>query len=280
MNTLNNKLEDKIVKTGNQFKILFLGDIVGRPGRRAVAKFLADIKKKEQIDFVIANGENLASGKGMTFDKYNEMLEAGVDYFTSGNHIWNNSDIIPYLKNNSVKILRPANYTKDTPGQGFVHLEINGTKILLANLLGRVFMPILLSDPFETAEEFLAESKDEIVIIDFHAEATSEKIALGYYLDGKASAILGTHTHVQTADETILSEGTAYITDVGMCGPKDSVLGVDKRIIIKQFLTGLPQSHKVAVGDSIVNAVIINFDKKTKKASRITRIFETIKVEN
>lgn len=268
------------METKDSFKVLFLGDIVGKPGRRSVTKFLSNIKKKEQIDFVVANGENLASGKGMTHDKYQEMLDAGVDYFTSGNHIWNNSDIIPYLKDNSVKILRPANYTKDTPGQGFVHLEINGTKILLANLLGRVFMPILLNDPFETADEILAESKDEIVVMDFHAEATSEKIALGYYLDGKVGAVLGTHTHVQTADENILPGGTAFISDVGMCGPKESVLGVDKSIIIKQFLTGLPQSHKVAIGDSIVNAVIVKFNKKTKKASEIIRIFETIKVEN
>ena len=261
-------------------KILFIGDIVGRPGRRAASHILPMLKDKERVDLVIANGENLAGGKGMTFATYEEMLKAGVDYFTSGNHIWNNADIIPHLKSKSVKILRPANYSKDTPGLGVVTIEVKGTKVTLANLLGRVFLPILVSDPFETADDIALENKDSIIIFDFHAEATSEKMALGYFLDGRASAVLGTHTHVQTADERILPKGTAFISDAGMCGPKESVLGVEKEIILKQFLTGLPQSHKVASGDMIFNAVMISIDKKTKKAVEIKRVFETIKGEN
>ncbi|MFA7253856.1 MAG: TIGR00282 family metallophosphoesterase [Patescibacteria group bacterium] len=256
-------------------KILFIGDIVGKPGRKAVAHFVPLIRKAENIDLVVANGENLAGGSGMTFEKYKEMIETGVDYLTSGNHIWKNRDIIPYMKDNSVKVLRPANYPNNPPGQGMVSINVAGVKVVLANLLGRVFIPDLVQDPFSSAGEIVDSSRDSIIIIDFHAEATSEKAALAHFLDGKVSAVLGTHTHVQTADESILEKGTAFISDVGMCGPKDSVLGVDKGIIIKGFLTGLPQSHKVALGESIFNGVIIEIDKKTKKALSISRIFET-----
>jgi len=264
------------MKTENSIKVLFIGDIVGRSGRRAVKEVLPTLKKEENIDFAFANGENLAGGKGMTFDTYQEMIDCGIDYFTSGNHIWNNADIIPYLKEKSVKILRPANYSDDTPGLGAVELSKGKTKITLANILGRVFMPIILDDPFETAEQIVADHKDSIVIIDFHAEATSEKSALAHYLDGKAGAVLGTHTHVQTADETILPKGTAFISDIGMCGPKDSVIGVEKAIIIKQFLTGLPQLHKVAIGEAVFNAVIISFDAETKKPVSIRRVNQFI----
>lgn len=260
----------------NSFKILFIGDIVGRPGRRAVAHFVPLLKEKERIDFVIANGENLAGGTGMTLEKYQEMLDVGVDYFTSGNHIWKNRDIIPYLKDGSAKILRPANFQDNPPGQGVVTLEVDGEKLTIINLIGRIFIPGVYDDPFVIGKQLAEANKDSIIIVDIHAEATSEKVALGYYLDGEAAAVIGTHTHIQTADEQILPKGTAYITDVGMCGPKESVLGVNKEIIIHNFLTTPYLSHKVAVGDSIFNAAILEIDRKTKKAVSVRRIYETL----
>jgi len=259
-------------------KILFIGDIVGRPGRNAVRAVLPKLKENEGIDFVIANGENLASGKGMTKEKYDEMISAGVDYFTSGNHIWQNRDIIPYLKDGSVKVLRPANYAGDPPGKGFDTVEIKGQKLTIVNLLGRVFINELLDDPFEVGLNIAEKNKDSIVFVDIHAEATSEKMALAYYLDGKVSAVIGTHTHIQTADEKILENGTAYLTDAGMCGPENSVLGVEKDIVIAGFLTGLPQSFKVAGGECIFNACLIEIDIESKKAVAIKRIFEKVKI--
>jgi len=173
--------------------------------------------------------------------------------------------------------LRPANYPVGTPGEGAVTLKVEGQKVTIINLQGRVFIPLFLDDPFRIAKEIVAATdKDSIIIIDFHAEATSEKVALGHYLDGQVTAVLGTHTHVQTADEWLLPKGTAYISEVGMCGPKDSVIGVSKEIIIKQFLTQTPQSHKVALGDTIFNAVLLEVSKQTKKALKITRINETL----
>ncbi len=256
----------------DQLKILFFGDIVGRPGRYAVTEYLAQNRSK--YDFVIANGENLSSGKGMTYDKYQEMIRAGIDYFTSGNHIWRVSEFVEYLDDRSTKVIRPANYPPSSPGFGDATIDLNGIKLVLINLQGRVFMYDNLDDPFTVAKKIVDQNKDAIIIVDFHAEATSEKVALGYYLDGSVSAVIGTHTHVQTADERILEGGTAYISDLGMCGPRESVLGVKKEIIIERFLTQLPQSHKVAVGDSFINAVEIEIDKKTKKAIKIKRLEE------
>lgn len=254
-------------------RILFIGDIVGRSGRNAVKSYLPELKEKEKINFVIANGENLAAGKGMTYEKYQEMMAAGIDYFTSGNHIWNNNDIVPHLNDADIKILRPYNYPEGTPGRGLGQIE----NILILNLQGRVFMKDNLSDPFLIAKSIAETHQDKIIIIDFHAEATSEKVALGHYLDGKVAAVIGTHTHVQTADEKILPQGTAYISDAGMTGPIDSVLGVKKDIIIERFLTQLPQSHKVASGDAIFSAVVIEINTETKKATKIKRISEIIK---
>lgn len=261
---------------GKSLKILFIGDIVGRPGRRAVQKALPEIKLEEGIDFTIANGENLASGKGMTFDKYEEMISAGVDYFTSGNHIWNNKEFTDYLDDPKVKVLRPANYPDTLNGRGKVDLIVKGNKFTIINVQGRVFMRDDIEDPFTISKNMVDSSKDSIILIDFHAEATSEKIALAYYLDGQVSAVLGTHTHVQTADERILPKGTAFISDVGMCGPLDSVIGVKKEIIIEKFLTQMPLSHKVANGASILNAVVLEIDTKTKKAVKIKRISKSI----
>ena len=254
-------------------KILFIGDIVGRPGRNAVKALLPNLKEKEKIDFVFANGENLAAGKGMTIEKYQEMIDVGIDYFTSGNHIWDNKAFIEYLDDQKVKVLRPENYPAGNPGRGIAEI---GDGIVLVNLQGRVFMPDDVNDPFASAQNIVNQFKDKIIIIDFHAEATSEKVALGYYLDGKAAAILGTHTHVQTADESILPNGSGYISDIGMTGPKESVLGVQKEIIIEKFLTQLPKSHKVALGEMIFSAVILEINTKRKKTNKIKRIFEQI----
>lgn len=258
----------------NTLKILFIGDIVGRPGRRAAKLMISEIKDKENIDLVIANGENLASGKGMTYAKYLEMIESGVDYFTSGNHIWNNQDIVDHLGDPELKVLRPANYPDSLPGTG-VREILDG--VVLANLQGRVFIDEEVSDPFKMAKDIAEKYRGKSIVIDFHAEATSEKVALGLYLDGSVSAVIGTHTHIQTADEKILENGTAYITDAGMTGPNDSVLGVKKEIIIEKFLTQLPKSHKVASGEMIFNAVVVEIDTKTKKAKKIKRLSKIIK---
>lgn len=254
-------------------KILFIGDIVGRPGRNAVKAVLPKLKKEERIDYVFANGENLAAGKGMTEEKYQEMISAGIDYFTSGNHIWNNKNFIEYLDDPKIKVLRPENYPAGNPGRGITEI---GEDIVLVNLQGRVFMPDDVNDPFATAQNIANQYKNKVIILDFHAEATSEKVALGYYLDGKVSALVGTHTHVQTADEEILPNGSGYISDIGMTGPKDSVLGVEKEIIIEKFLTQLPKSHKVALGEMIFSALLLEVDKQSKKTVKIKRIYELV----
>lgn len=252
-------------------KILFIGDVVGKPGRRAVAQFLNE--NKDVYDLVIANGENLAAGRGMTFAKYEEMISAGVDYFTSGNHIWDNEEMVEHLDDKKVKVLRPANYPDPSPGRGVAEIKLeNGKKVILVSLQGRVFMKDDIDDPFITAKNIADEHNGEIIIIDFHAEATSEKMALGYYLDGKVIALLGTHTHVQTADEKILPSGTAFISDIGMSGPENSVLGVKKEIIIEKFLTQLPFSHKIATGCSIFSAVELELDSASNAALSIKRI--------
>jgi metallophosphoesterase (TIGR00282 family) len=192
--------------------------------------------------------------------------------------IRDSDDIVPHLNDPKIKVLRPANYPDSCPGRGWNKIKIDGEEIIIANLQGRVFMRDEVDDPFVVGKEIADQNKGKIIIIDFHAEATSEKIALGYYLDGKAAAVMGTHTHVQTADEKILESGTAYITDVGMSGPENSVLGVKKEIIIEKFLTQLPLSHKVASGDTCFCAVVLTIDKKTKKAKNIERISKLIKI--
>lgn len=265
------------MKENEKLKILFFGDIVGKPGRRGVIKFLEEFEE-EKPDLILANGENLAAGKGMTKAKYDEMIAAGINLFTSGNHIWDNEEFLSYLGKKDIKVIRPANYNDSLPGKGFELLKIKDIKVVVANLQGRVFMPEDIEDPFVTAKNIADQFKDSIIIIDFHAEATSEKIALGYYLDGRISALFGTHTHVQTADEKILPLGTAYITDVGMCGPAESVLGVEKEIIIEKFLTQMPHFHEIAKGDTIINAIILTINKKTKRIEEIKRINKIVKL--
>lgn len=256
----------------NTIKILFIGDIVGRPGRVAVKEFLPTIILENGIDFTIANGENLAAGSGMTLETYNEIREAGVDLFTSGNHIWKNKDIIQYLDDKNIMIIRPENYPEEVPGRGVAVLEKLGKKILVCNFQGRVFMKENLTDPFSVAKKISEENSEIPILIDFHAEATSEKVAFGRYLDGSVSAIVGTHTHIQTADEIILPKGTGYITDIGMTGPTDSILGVEKEIIITKFLTQMPGSHKVASGETIFNAIVIDIDQEKKICTGLKKI--------
>jgi len=258
-------------------KIIFFGDIVGKSGREAVAKILPQWKKKYQPDLVLANGENLSHGKGLTKKSLEEILKAGVDLVTSGNHVWQNKEAQELLNNKEIPLLRPANYPVSVPGQGYRVIEIRTKKVLVINLIGRVFMRDQYDDPFKKADEILdeAEEKLDAIIVDWHAEATSEKKALGWYLDGRVSAVLGTHTHIPTADECILPGGTGYISDVGMVGPKDSVLGMDKQLVIKRFLTQMPQKFEPAEGAVEVDAIFLEIDNKSK-TKKIERLYEIV----
>ena len=253
--------------------ILFLGDIVGEPGRRAVAQLLPLLVQEHGVALVIANGENAAGGIGLTPPIADELFDRGIDVLTSGNHIWKKKEIYPSL-DQEARLLRPANYPEGTPGKGSaVVTGSNGTNIAVLNLEGRVFMKPLPS-PFHQAEKDVARLNQnaKIIIVDIHAEATSEKVALGWFLDGKVSAVIGTHTHVQTSDERILPGGTAYITDVGMTGPRDSVIGMKKDSAIKSFLTMLPHKFEVARRNIEVQGVVVNVDELTGKACDIHRI--------
>jgi metallophosphoesterase (TIGR00282 family) len=255
-------------------KILILGDIVGRPGRRILKELLPDCIRKYGADMVIANGENAASGNGITEDVAREIYDSGVDVITMGNHTWDKKQILDFIDHDT-NIIRPANYPPGTPGRGWTVYEIKAgmPKVAVLNLMGRVYLnPI--DCPFRGADAILEEIHKEtpVVIVDFHAEATSEKIAMGWYLDGKVSAVVGTHTHVQTADERILPQGTAYITDMGMTGPRDSVLGIKPDIILKKFLSQMPVRFEIAEGTAQINAVCITVDDKTGLAAHIERI--------
>ena len=250
-------------------RILMIGDIIGKPGRRAVRSLLPGLRQEHGIDLVIANGENTAGGFGLTLETAYELLESGVDILTSGNHIWDQKEIIPHM-DEGLPLLRPANYP-EAPGRGhLVHGEV-----MVINLMGRVFMPTL-DCPFRTASRLLKETEAEgapkAVIVDFHAEATSEKQAMGWYLDGRVSAVLGTHTHVGTIDARILPKGTACLTDVGMTGPVDSVIGSDSGAVLQRFLTGMPQRLSVASGPVMMNSVLVEIDTESGKALSIERL--------
>ncbi|WP_027363760.1 TIGR00282 family metallophosphoesterase [Desulfotruncus alcoholivorax] len=254
-------------------RLLMIGDIVGRPGRRAVKENLPGLVQEQKIDFVIANGENAAGGNGITREITRELFTYGIDVITMGNHVWNKREVINFIENES-RLIRPANYPPGTPGKGYgIYNTKNNVKIGVFNLSGRIFMPDL-DCPFRSAATILPLLKEEckIILLDFHAEATSEKIALAYYLDNDISAFCGTHTHVQTADERILPGGTAYITDVGMTGPYESVIGVKKELVIEKFLTQMPKRFEVAAGTYQFNAVRIDIDEQTGNALSITRI--------
>jgi metallophosphoesterase (TIGR00282 family) len=262
-------------------KIIFIGDIVGQIGRKTVSKLLPKLKKKFQPDIIIANAENLAHGKGVTKKTIQEMTEAGINFFTSGNHVWKTRDAKEIL-NESSFIIRPANYPPGVPGAGYSNIKINNINFYIINLMGRVFMKEDLDCPFRKADEILKKiqkQEDGIIIVDFHAEATSEKIALKYYLDGRVNALLGTHTHIATADEQITKKGTAYITDVGGVLAKDSIIGVDKEGIIKTFLTQINETHEIAnQGIGVLDCVYIEIDKKNNKAIKIKRVQQETKI--
>ena len=253
-------------------KILAVGDIVGESGVRKLKELLPNIKKEENIDFVITNGENSAGGMGITEKNLKDILDAGTDVITMGNHTWGKKEIFKFI--NHPKLLRPANYPKGIPGKGMGIYETNGKKIAVINLIGRVDINILTENPFLLAKDMIEQIKNKVdmIFIDFHAEATAEKIAMARYLDGTITALFGTHTHVQTADEQILPNGTGYITDLGMTGPKNSVIGMDIQASIKRFETTLPEKYKLAEGNCILNAVIFDIDENTNKVKLIKRI--------
>ncbi len=259
-------------------KIILFGDVVGQPGRQAIKKILPKWQKKYAPDFVIANADNLAHGKGVTKNTLNELLESGVDLFTSGDHIWSKKEqAFKSLENKEIPLIRPANMSEKLPGKGYHVLELRTKKILVINLIGKVFAKEEYDNPFKKVDEILELEDDDFnaIIIDFHAEATAEKINMGWYLDGKVSAILGTHTHIPTADAKILPEGTAYITDVGMVGPKDSSLGADKQRALDMLINETPFRYKIATGPAEVNAVLIEI-KKDGKAKKIKLLQETV----
>lgn len=252
-------------------RVLFLGDVIGKTGRKAVASYL----KSVQADFKIVNGENLAGGIGITASVAMEMLDLGVDAITTGNHVWKKREITLYLMGES-RVIRPLNYPPGTPGFGSTLLQKNGKRLYVVNIEGQTFMSPVDS-PFRAMEEFLAEKKENIpVFVDFHAEATSEKIAMGWFLDGRVAAVVGTHTHVQTADERVLPRGTGYITDVGMTGAADSVIGMEKEPVLQRFLTMLPQKYEVARGDAEVQGVVIDIELSSQRCAGIRRIKEKV----
>lgn len=257
--------------------VLMVGDIVGRTGRRVVKEVIRNYRKKYRVDFVIANGENAAGGNGITREIADELFEAGIDFITMGNHTWDKKEILQFIEHEPY-LIRPANYPPDTPGKGSAVIKLaNQLKIGVINLSGRVFMTPL-DCPFRTAEALVKTIAKETsnIIIDFHGEATSEKIAFAWYMDGKVSAVIGTHTHVQTADERILPQGTGYITDVGMTGPQNSVLGVQTDLVIQKFLTQMPVRFEVAEGTAQLNGLFLRIDEKTGKTILVERINQII----
>lgn len=261
-------------------KILFFGDIFGKPGRNAVKKIMPELKEKYQPDLIIANAENLAHGNGVTASTISEMREAGIDVFTSGNHVFDKQEEAQKILNDpDSPLLRPANYPKEDPGKGVKLIRIRDINILIFNLLGRVFMKEDVDDPFITAQNIVDYHKKDanIFILDFHAEATSEKVALMHYLDGKISALIGTHTHIPTADNKITKKGTAYITDIGMVGPADSVIGLKKEPVIEQYLTQIKQKMEVPENGGLeINAIYLEIDEKTGKAVTIEKIHKLV----
>lgn len=252
--------------------ILTIGDIVGKNGLVKLKECLPNLVQQKQIDFIIVNGENSAEGMGITEKIYRDILKLNVDVVTMGNHTWGKKDIFSFIDEKT--IVRPANYPANNPGNGYTILEKKGKKIAVINLIGRVTMGILSENPFLTAKEIIQNIKSQvdIIIVDFHAEATAEKIALGYYLDGEATIVFGTHTHVQTADEKILPKGTAYITDIGMTGPKNSVIGMDINVSFKRFETSLPERYKIAEGEAMINSCLFEVEDTTNKVIQIERI--------
>src|SRR5215210_5383410 len=258
---------------GGKMKVIIIGDVVGKPGRKVLCASLKKLKDQYEAEFIVANIENAAEGAGVIPRVGDEILNAGVDVMTSGNHIYDKKEVIQYIENQP-RLLRPANYAPDAPGRGmWIGSTGSGTQVAVINIQGRVFMP-LTDCPFRTADRLITEigNRASVIIVDHHAEATSEKQAMGRYLDGRVSVVVGTHTHVQTADERILSGGTAYITDLGMTGPYDSIIGVQANLVITRFLRGMPTRFETATGDVQLCGVVVEIDERTGKAVSIERI--------
>ena len=255
-------------------KILAIGDLIGNAGIKELRKQIDEIRKEEKIDFTIVNGENAAEGMGITQKNLDDILSQKVDVITMGNHTWAKKDIFKFIDH--PKLIRPANYPKGVVGKGYGIYTCQNKKIAVINLIGRVDINVLSENPFIIAKELVEklQKQVDIIIVDFHAEATAEKIAMGYFLDGKATAVFGTHTHVQTADEKILPKGTAYITDLGMTGPKNSVIGMDIEVSFKRFETTLPERYRIATGETMLNGVIFDIDDNTNKVKQVKRIYK------
>ena len=252
--------------------ILAVGDIVGNSGVNKLKSELQDIKKKYNVDFCIVNGENAAEGMGITKKNFADIISAGADCVTMGNHTWGKKEIFDFI--DDPKLLRPLNYPEGVCGKGYNIYKCNNKKIAVINAMGRAEINVQTENPFLQVKKVVEDIKDkvDIIVLDFHAEATAEKQAMGYYLDGEITILFGTHTHVQTADEKILEKGTAYITDIGMTGPKYSVLGMDKDAALKRFLTALPEKYKIATGETMLNACLFKIDDKTNKVVEICKI--------
>jgi hypothetical protein len=253
--------------------LLFVGDVVGAPGRRALAEALTGIIDRHRIDFTVVNIENAAGGFGLTIDLFEDLSKMPIDVFSSGNHIWDKKEIYDVL-NSSDRLLRPANYPPGNPGRGLtVQSTASGVRVGVLNLQGQVFMPHNADSPFRIADEELAKIQDvKVILVDFHAEATSEKVALGWYLDGRVSAVIGTHTHVPTADETVRPGGTAYLSDAGMTGAYEGVIGFMKDRIIEKFLSQTPRSYETAKKDIRLSGAVVAVDEETGKATSIERV--------
>jgi metallophosphoesterase (TIGR00282 family) len=252
--------------------ILAIGDIVGEIGVKKIVKELPKLKEKYDIDFCIINGENSAGGMGITKKIFDSLINAGSDVITMGNHTWGKKDIFSFIDDK--RIVRPANYTKGLPGNDYSIVNKNNKRIAVVNLIGRTSMGILSENPFIVANDIYNKLKNQadIFVLDFHAEATAEKIAMGYYMDGKYTIVYGTHTHVQTADEQILEKGTAYITDIGMTGPKKSVIGMDVGVSFKRFVTSLPERYKLADSEAMINGCVFKINDETNRTEEIIRI--------
>ena len=250
-------------------KILAVGDIVGSTGIQELQTSLKVIKRKYDVDFTIVNGENASDGIGITEKDFNDITKAGADCVTMGNHTWGKKDIFKIIDN--PKIIRPINYPEGVCGKGFNIYRVKNKKIAVINAIGRAEMNVMTDNPFLIIKNTVdkIKSKVDIIVLDFHAEATAEKKAMAYYLDGEVTIIFGTHTHVQTADEQILEKGTAYITDIGMTGPQDSIIGMEKEVALKRFLTSLPEKYKVATGKAILNGVLFDINEETNKVQKI-----------
>lgn len=257
-------------------KILFLGDVVGTLGTQTLQKWLPAIKKENKIDFCVANGENSAAGNGILPNSAQDLLSCGVNVITGGNHTFRRKEIWEMLDDKNMPLIRPANYPALDPGRGVYTYESHNKNIAIVNIIGSTYLESHVENPFFCADRVLKDIKADIILVDFHAEATSEKRAMGFYLDGRVTAVFGTHTHVQTADEQILPKGTAYITDVGMCGVYNSVLGVKSESVIRRFTTSMPTRFDNADGNVEINGVILDIDDTTKKATKITRLYKLI----